>query len=219
VVLSRQLFRRRDDPLARRWRDFEYAVVDLETTGLDLEHDEIVSYGAVIIRDGRVVVAEHTYAPVCPTCDVTPKSVTVHTLRRADVADAAPLSDAVAVLAPLLSGRVMVAHASWIEEAFLTRAFTANGMVLSSPIIDTAAMARAVGLASNRSRGEPDLESLAGQLRLPVVSPHHALGDAITTAHVFLALAFKLNDQGYRTARDFIKLTKEDRALRQWRRW
>ena len=213
--MIRRLFQHKGSALARPWRDFEYAVVDLETTGLDLEHDDIVSYGVVIIRDGRIVVAENRYAPVCPTCRPSPASVGVHTLRHVDLADAPPVSAAVEILNPLLANRILVAHAAWIEQSFLTRVFTANGVRLHSPIIDTAALARTHHLASARGPGEPDLEWLAGRLRLPVVNPHHALGDATTTAHVFLALASKLGEAGYTTCRDFVDLTNEDHAFRR----
>lgn len=216
--MSPRLFRRRDDPHNLPWREAEYAVVDVELTGLDLRRDQIISYGAAVIRDGRIIVAANTYAAVCPTCEVTPESVGVHALRPADVRDAAPIGAAIDVLAPLLKGRVLVAHAAWIEESFLSRAFTAHGVALESPIVDTAAMARAHGCVSNQVRAEPGLESLAAQLGLPVVSPHHALGDAITTGQVFLALAFKLGERGYRTARDLIDLSAEDRAFRQMTR-
>ena len=213
TVMSPRWLRRRDDPLSRPWRDIEYLVVDLETTGLDLKHDTIASYGAVTIRGGRMIVAENTYGLVCPTCDMTPESIAVHTLRPADVADAPPLADAVAVLDQLLTGRILVAHAAWIEESFLTRAFTEHGATLRSPIIDTAALARVNDNVSARTRGEPELERLAGELGLPVVSPHHALGDAITTAGVFLALASQLGRRGYHRARDFIDLTAGERGI------
>jgi DNA polymerase-3 subunit epsilon len=199
--------------MSRPWREVEYVVVDLETTGLDLRHDTIASYGAVVIRDGRMIVAEDRYELVCTTCDMDPASVAVHTLRPADVADAPPLSEAVAVLQSLLDQRVLVAHAAWIEQAFLARAFGENTATLRSPIIDTAALARAAGRAPKNSRSEPDLEVLADELRLPVVSPHHALGDAITTAQVFLALAAQLGLRGYASARDFIDVTTGDRNL------
>ena len=74
-------------------------------------------------------------------------------------------------------------------------------------------MARAEGAAPKNSRAEPDLEWLAGELGLPAVNPHHALGDAITTGQVFLALASRLSRLGYSNARDFIDLTDGDRAL------
>ena len=113
----------------------------------------------------------------------------------------------------LLSGRVLIAHAAWIERAFLTRAFAAHGSALRTPIIDTAALARTDNAALRCGHDEPDLEWLAGELGLPVVNPHHALGDAITTAEVFLALATRLARLGYRNARDFVELTTADRAL------
>lgn len=95
-----------------------------------------------------------------------------------------------------------MAHAAWVEQAFLRRAFRANRKALRCAVIDTAAMARAAGLAE-RSRAEPNLGGLAGGCGC-VVSPHHALGDAITAAEVFLALATRLSRRIYHTARDLI---------------
>jgi DNA polymerase III subunit epsilon len=215
IVVTPSWFPRRAQPLVRPWREVEYIVVDLETTGLDLKRDAIVSYGAVVIRDGRIVVAENTYGLVRAGREMTPASTAVHTLRRVDIADAPPLSHAVAVLDTLLQNRILVAHAAWIEKAFLNRAFADHGATLRSPIIDTAALARADGIAPRGSRREPDLEWLAGEIGLPAVNPHHALGDAITTAHVFLALASRLGRLGYRKASDFVDLTVGDRVLKR----
>jgi len=105
---------------------------------------------------------------------------------------------------------VLIAHAAWIEQAFLGRAFRQYGHHLQCRVIDTAAMARTAHMRTAECRGEPDLERLATELGLPVDCPHHALGDAITTAHVFLALAGRLAGQGFHTARDFIDLTTHD---------
>jgi DNA polymerase-3 subunit epsilon len=76
-------------------------------------------------------------------------------------------------------------------------------------------MSRAAHLKTANCRGELDLERLATELGLPVDSPHHALGDAITTAQVFLALSGRLASQGYHTARQFIDLTTGDAQLRR----
>ena len=43
-------------PPATPWRQARYAVVDLETTGLDPRRDEIVSYASIPVEDGRVMV-------------------------------------------------------------------------------------------------------------------------------------------------------------------
>ncbi|BDY26743.1 3'-5' exonuclease [Mycolicibacterium mageritense] len=207
--------RQKPDPYDKPWRTVDYAVVDLETTGLDLRHDTIASYGVSVIRQGRMIVAENAYSLVRPESTMSADSVTIHALRPCDLTDAPPLSAAVAALDRALTDRVLVAHAAWVEQAFLGRAFRANRKTLRCAVIDTAAMARAAGLAEAQLRAEPNLEELAGELRLPVVSPHHALGDAITAAEVFLALATRLSRRGYHTARDLIDLTTADRALRR----
>src|SRR5687768_4088207 len=41
------------------WREAEFCVVDLETTGLDLRRDDVVSYGAVIVRQARIPTWTH----------------------------------------------------------------------------------------------------------------------------------------------------------------
>jgi DNA polymerase-3 subunit epsilon len=199
--------------IERPWRDVDYAVVDLETTGLNLRRDCIASYGVAVVRQGRLINAENTYGLVRPDCALSPQAITIHALRPADLADAPPLSAAVTVLAQALSDRVLIAHAAWIEAAFLSRAFAESGKRLRCKVIDTAAMARAAGLKATRYGAEPNLELLATELGLPVVSPHHALGDAITTAHIFLALAHRLESRGYSSARDFIDLTAADQTL------
>jgi DNA polymerase III subunit epsilon len=119
------------------------------------------------------------------------------------------------VLLDVLTDRVLVAHAAWVEQSFLSRAFKMHGKQLRCKVIDTAAMARAAGFDSAQRGGEPELERLATELHLPVDSPHHGLGDAITTAQVFLALAARPARRGHETTRDFIDLTTADRALRR----
>jgi DNA polymerase-3 subunit epsilon len=76
-------------------------------------------------------------------------------------------------------------------------------------------LARAEGIAPRSSRREPNLEWLAEAIGLPAVNPHHALGDATTTAQVFLALSSRLGRLGYRTALDFVDLTAGDQALKR----
>jgi hypothetical protein len=50
------------------------------------------------------------------------RALTVHGLRAADLADAPTIDDVVGDLVDLLSNRILVAHAAWVERAFLNRA-------------------------------------------------------------------------------------------------
>ena len=174
------------------WRAAEFCVIDLETTGLDLRHDEIVAYGAAIVAQARIPCGRTAYGLVRPRRTVSIPALTVHGLRPADLAGAPTIEEVVGDLVDLLSGRVLVAHAAWIERAFLNRALRPRGLMLRRQVLDTAALLRACRLANPGHAGEPNLEAASRDLGLPVHTPHHALGDAFTTAQVFLALATRL---------------------------
>jgi DNA polymerase-3 subunit epsilon len=118
--------------------------------------------------------------------------LTVHGLRVADLADAPSIDDVAGDLVDLLSNRILVAHAAWVERAFLNRVLRPRGLRLRRAMIDTAALLRACRIVDANTAGEPNLEAAARELRLPVHTPHHALGDAFTTAQLFLALATRL---------------------------
>ncbi|MGV9711068.1 3'-5' exonuclease [Gordonia sp. NPDC003424] len=206
-------WRRRTSGLNKPWRDADYIAIDLETTGLDLKRDAIISYGAATVRGGRIIVADNHYGLACPDSDISPQSIAVHTIRRIDVADAPAPEELAHTLSTLIADRVVIAHSAWIERAFLDTALRRIEERMHAPMIDTAAMCRALGLDPDPI-ADPRLEWAATQLGLPVVAPHHAMGDAITTAQVFLAAACMLEDRGYTTAQSFIDLTVGDRHTR-----
>lgn len=194
------------------WRRAEFCVLDLETTGLSLGRDEIVSYGAAIVAHARIPCGRLVYRQVRPRLPISVPSMTVHGLRAVDLADAPPLDEVLDELIGLLSGRVLVAHAAWVEQAFLNRALRGRRVRLGRAVVDTAALIRACGLADSSIGGEPDIEKVSARLGLPVHTPHHALGDAFTTAQLFLALATRLERSGPLTVRDLLSVSRHYRA-------
>ena len=179
-------------PADTPWREAEFCVLDLETTGLDLRRDEIVAYGAAIVAHARIPCGRVAYGLVRPTRPVPAAALTVHGLRTADLTDAPPIDEVVDELVGLLRDRVLVAHAAWVERAFIDRALRPRGLALGRAVVDTAALLRACRVVDRNPTSEPNLEAAAGTLGLPVHTPHHALGDAFTTAEIFLALATRL---------------------------
>lgn len=173
--------------LALPWDRGRLVVVDFETTGLG-ESDEIISFGAVHIDAGRIVGRSSIYGLVRPVRPVSAESVEVHSIRARDLEGAPSLPEALDPLLAAMVGRVLVAHAAWIETAFLDRALAARGTAVDVPTVDTAELAWGhFGRARDAARA-PALEAVAERLGLPVFTPHHALGDAWTTAVVLLAL-------------------------------
>jgi DNA polymerase III subunit epsilon len=177
------------------WRDVQFTVIDLETTGLDPATDEIVSFATVTVSGGLITLGDAQYELVRPERMPEADTTRIHGLREADLAGAAPLSTHLDTLLAALAGRLLVAHVADIERGFLAAALRSRGLELPNPMIDTAEMDREL----RRLRGPPPAErtpiglsEMARSLGLPVHRPHHADGDALTTAQAFIALATHL---------------------------
>jgi DNA polymerase-3 subunit epsilon len=190
------------------WRADTFVVIDLETTGLDPRHDHIVSYGAVPIRDGRVKTSESVYGLVHVPHDVPASSIKFHGLRTQDLDGAPPLAECVATLDELIGHHPVVAHCAWVERSFLRRAFRRSYLPFASPIVDTAALARRILDVDLGPDQAVSLEYAATALGLPVHSPHHALGDAVTTASLFIALAGQLERGETLTTANLLELSE-----------
>jgi DNA polymerase-3 subunit epsilon len=206
--------------LRASWRNATYCAVDVETTGLDLRRDSIVSIGTACIRDGRIVCSDNYYSLIRPSCPVSVASIRIHCLRPADLENAPTATDVAQEVAHRLAGRVVIAHAAWIERALLRRLLRHADARFAGPVIDTAALARALGYARDSPHGrEPSLELLARRLSLPVYAPHHALGDAVTTAAVFLALASRAAQYGTLSGPDRVSLQSLVRLSEKHANW
>ena len=71
---------------------------------------------------------------------------------------------------------------------------------------------RAAGLATSGTGHEPELETAATSMGLCVHTPHHALGDALTTGEVFLATISRLeHDDPSLTARGLVDVSRRQR--------
>lgn len=197
------------------WRAARFLVVDVETTGLDPGRDEIVSFAALPVEDSRVLTGDAVAGLVHPSAAPAPASIQIHGLRAVDLAVAPELLEGLAPLAAAVRGRIPVAHAAWVERAFLRQPLRALGARLPRRMVDTALLWRL--LCIMRGEGDPgwcSLSAVAGSLGLPSHRPHVAEGDALTTAQAFLALATHLERLGRGRVREF---TGAEWFLRGWR--
>jgi len=200
------------------WREASWCSVDLEMTGLDPRNDEIIAIGAVPIEDGRIVLGAGMYTLVRTKTRSNYGAVLVHKLRVPDLADAPPLEEAMDGLFAMLAGRVPVFHTAAVERGFLERQFARRRVRLPA-VADTEALARV--WLRHRDGSAPEgisLAGLAGALGQPAESPHHALGDALTTAKAFIALATLLGTGAPQTVGSLVAASRPppSRALRRF---
>jgi DNA polymerase III subunit epsilon len=193
------------------WREASYCAVDLELSGLDPKRDEIVSFGAIPIEHGRVQLGAAVSGRVRPLRSMGEAAIRVHGMRPADLAGAPPLDVAIDPLLAVMAGRIPVVHVAAVERGFLRPALRRQGVRLRGPMIDTSVLGL-VWLHERDGHGprRMSLGELVNALGLPSHHPHDALGDALTTAQAFVALAAHLHARRAETVRS---LAAADRRL------
>jgi DNA polymerase-3 subunit epsilon len=125
------------------------------------------------------------------------ETIRIHGLRETDLEGAPPFSQVLDGLLKALTGSGIVAHVAAVERSFLAAALAEHRLPLRNQAVDTAALAAELGTHRRDPslRAHPiGLSDLAQELGLPVHRPHHADGDALTTAQAFIALATHLDE-------------------------
>lgn len=97
-----------------------FAVVDVETTGLNPMNERVIEIG-VLQLNGALEVEREWSTLVNPEQHV--KASRVHGLFDADVAGAPTFSQLIPELVDLLNGRIFVAHNAQFDQGFLNREF------------------------------------------------------------------------------------------------
>ncbi|MGW0787413.1 TerD family protein [Streptomyces sp. NPDC002911] len=161
-------------------RDYAYdwAVVDVETSGLVARRDRVLSVAVVTLGPDGVQTGEFS-ALLNPGCD--PGPVHVHGLT-AERLRGAPTFDQVAgKIGAMLQGRVLVAHNAQFDYDFLAHEFARAGLTL--PVTQ-----RLCTLALNRRVDPPTedlrLGTLAAHYGVTQVAAHDALDDSRVLAGV-----------------------------------
>lgn len=190
---------------------YDFVCFDTELTGLNPRRDEIVSIGAVRIRDLRIVVGENFFTYAHPAQSLPKVSTLVHRITPEQIKGAPELESVLPDFVDFCGSSILIGHYVALDLAFLNRALRRYlGGGLSNPSVDSMTMAQVYHEHSKkRLPGRVkfsvsyNLGNLAKEYDLPMFEQHDALEDALQTAYLFLFLVRKLREIGYVTFRDF----------------
>lgn len=179
------------------WRAVDFLAIDLETTGLDLRKDSILSVGHVTLSGGAIVLATAEHRVVRFAGDIPAASAVIHQITDDQAALGEDLEVVMADLLEVLAGKVLIAHHAHIETTFIGRACQKlYGIGLVVPVVDTQVLAqrqlerRQIAYKGSDLR----LHALVERYNLPRYAAHNAFYDALSAAELFLAQAANLGD-------------------------
>lgn len=187
-----------DPAAADAWplEDLPVLVLDSETTGLDVAAARIVSLGAVRGHGWRLYPHANLDCLVNPGVPIPGTATAVHGITDAMAASAPDFAATLPRLRAMLEGVVVVGHSIGFDLAILARECGCHGLPWRTPpALDTSLLYAALYPAESNA----NLEPLAERFGIEIEGRHTALGDALMTAEIWLALLPRLIDRGVRT--------------------
>ena len=181
--------------------------LDIETTGLDPEKDQIVSIGLVKISNLGIKLDSCWHRFIYTKEALPEKSVLIHHITDDEIAAGVSLETAIAELLQYLKGNVVLVHNSNIEQRFINKAcqkLYATDFVMR--VIDTQVLAKRSFERQNKSykANELRLFNLRKTYNMPPYKAHNALLDAIATAELFLAMVPRISSNDNARLSDFL---------------
>jgi DNA polymerase-3 subunit epsilon len=175
-----------------------FAVVDVETTGMNATGDDRITEIAVVVVQGsrRDVVFDSLVNPGRP---IPPRICELTGITNEMVAGAPTFADIADQVIAALAGRVFVAHNARFDWGFVGAEVKRNrDLALDGPRLCTVRLARRIVV------GEPSysLGALAARFGFEFTARHRAAGDALVTGMLLERLLQGARERGARTLAD-----------------
>lgn len=171
-------------------------VLDLETSGLDLHRDQVLSIGAVAIEDGAVDFAQQFEATLRRDGQRgSGASVLIHGLAPSALAAGVAPADGLLAFMEFLGDSPLLAFHAGFDRHMLARALKDSlDLRLAHPFLDVAELAPLLCPEAGLERGA--LDDWVTHFGLQVQQRHHASADALVTGELALILFHRARRQG-----------------------
>lgn len=168
----------------------EYVVFDTETTGLNPKKSEILSIGAVKIKDNKILTSQTFEVYVKNSKEISGKSIEIHGIRPCDLNTAKDSEAAVKEFLHFIGSRTLVGYYLEFDVAMINKYIKPLlGIVLPNKMLEVSEIYydKEISMIPN---GNIDLrfDTILKRCNVPNMGMHNAVNDAVMTAMVFLKL-------------------------------
>lgn len=176
-----------DEPLPN-----EYVCLDCETSGLNPKKDEILSIGAVHIKDNKILMRKTFNIFLKPSKNINVESIKIHHIRPVDLKNGIDAQEAIYQLLDFIGSRPIVGYYIKFDVAIISR-YTKEfiGIKLPNKTIEVSSMYyKTIRKRSDYQFVDLRFDTILKKLDIPILGKHDALNDALMTAMIFLKLAY-----------------------------
>lgn len=170
----------------------EYVCLDCETSGLNPQKDEILSIGAVHIKDNKILMRKTFNIFLKPSKNINVESIKIHHIRPIDLKNGIDAQEAIYQLLDFIGSRPIVGYYIKFDVAIISR-YTKEfiGIKLPNKTIEVSSMYyKTIRKRSDYKFVDLRFDTILKKLDIPILGKHDALNDALMTAMIFLKLAY-----------------------------
>jgi DNA polymerase III subunit epsilon len=168
----------------------EYVCLDCETSGLNPKKDEILSIGAVHIKENKILMRKTFNIFLKPSKYINPESIKIHHIRPIDLENGINAQDGIYQLLEFIGSRPIVGYYIKFDVAIISK-YTKEfiGINLPNETIEVSSMYYKIRKKSSDYEFiDLKFDTILKNLNIPTLGKHDALNDAIMTSMMFLKL-------------------------------
>ncbi len=192
-------------------RQQRWVVLDLETSGLNLNRDQVLSIGAVVIEDGAVDLSQQFEQTLMRTDHKVSPAVLIHGLAPSVIAAGSEPEQAMLAFMEFVGDSPLLAFHAPFDQHMLSRALRESlDYSLEHPFLDVAEIAPLLCPQANLPKA--GLDDWTRFFGLHAEQRHNASADALVTAELTLILFSHARRQQLDSPAQLAE------SLSQWRR-
>jgi DNA polymerase III subunit epsilon len=187
-------------------------VVDVETTGLDMQRDRLLAIGAVVMQGTAIHLAESFEIVIKQAAVSRTDNILIHRISGNEQLEGIDAPGALVDFLTFAKTLPCVAFHASFDQTMLQRALAENlGVDWPTPFIDLALLAPA--LVPDVSAQLHSLDDWIAHFDIAIAARHRAAADALGTAQLFQVLLNRAAVQQIGTAEALFKLARDQRWL------
>lgn len=199
-----------DAVLNRPFGGTRCVVVDVETSGLDLMEDRLISIGAVAVVNGKIALGDSFYIVLQQQAASGKSNILLHGIGKTKQLEGEPPVEALLAFLEYLGKSPLVAFHVAFDETMIKRAIREYlGFSFRHPWLDLAYVMP--GLNPPLARKHRALDNWIGHFDIHIDARHNALADALATAQLFQIAIAQAGAAGISTYREMRNLEKAER--------
>jgi DNA polymerase III subunit epsilon len=168
----------------------EYVCFDCETTGLNPKIDDIVSIGAVIIKNNTILSSKKFVKFVKPKTKLQAEAIKIHHIRECDLKDAEDIDKVIIEFLEFIGNRTLVGYFLEFDIEMINKYLKPKlGIKLPNKALEVSAIYYDYKIEIiPQANIDLRFNTIMKELKIPSLGKHDAYNDALMTSMIFIKL-------------------------------